>query len=377
MNYSSAKVYEKELNALIAETTQTSEQLLREQEQKIESTLNEIIQSVKSMAQENDLVQITSDSMDDLGNNTMINLEDFQKNIQSSTKLLEILKLTHLEQDALDYFLRYTITSSTTLLELQSIQDPKFVKLQKEVTSLEKGQIQNHLDEIDRIKSDINKLNGKISTSTNQLNQLHLDTTNDIDDCFTLLKNLDNLENVQLNQQKTNLKNDPIMETYNAWQSYNKDIQRLNDLKEEEKQYGKSLKRATELTNNRSQSNVSANSSSNLAEEMKVINALNKLLFSSLTNNISKDITNFLINPDDKSIQFAVSNFQIRVNLTESNNILKINVSRLNGATDLACQKLTKKLGEKYLRNDSLSSNNNPLVIFAFIDDVVKDTESL
>ncbi|CDH09833.1 related to Spindle pole body component KRE28 [Zygosaccharomyces bailii ISA1307] len=199
------------------ETARFSEQSLNEQEHKVLASLREITQSVEVMNKDNRLVQLQG-YPDASKQEQIVDPSGLNEKIDTFAKLVELLKLTHLEQETLDYFLRYTI-SSTNLLQLDSVQDSKYVQLKQEVNELEKGALDVHLREIDVTKSQIVDLCKDLNKTQENINETYLETTNVLDDCETLLGQLTQLRaEKQTSEEADTVEDNPAAQTYENWQ---------------------------------------------------------------------------------------------------------------------------------------------------------------
>lgn len=225
--------YGTRIKELEDETAQFSEQSLNEQEQKALASLREITQSVEVMNKDNTLVQLDGHP-EAAKHEQIVDPTCLKEKIDTFAKLVELLKLTHLEQETLDYFLRYTI-SSTNLLQLDSVQDSKYVQLKQEVDELEKGALDVHLREIDVTKNQIADLCKDLNKTQETINETYLDTTNALDDCETLLGELTQLRaEKQTSEEADTLEDNPAAQTYENWQLLQESKADLLRLEQEE-----------------------------------------------------------------------------------------------------------------------------------------------
>ncbi|QLQ78687.1 hypothetical protein HG537_0B00370 [Torulaspora globosa] len=176
-----------EVRVLEDVTTRGSEQTLRNQEQRLVSAIREITQSITSMSHENSLVklgdaEVTGGDVDVV----TIDVNSLPERIAEFDKLIELLKMMHLEQETLDFFLRYTI-SSAELLQLKTMHDPQYVEMENAVKELEHDIQEAHHRWIDETKLQISNAAEKIVKDQDTVNELYLETADILDDCDQLL----------------------------------------------------------------------------------------------------------------------------------------------------------------------------------------------
>ncbi|CCE63477.1 hypothetical protein TPHA_0E03880 [Tetrapisispora phaffii CBS 4417] len=227
--------FKNELRNIEETVTQASTEVLNEQEQRYQTTINEITQSIVSVSNGQDFIKLykgdqqLSDVIDE-NESLVIDPRNLKDNLLKVNKLVELLKLTYLEKDTLDYFLRYTLTS-TNLLALESEDDPKFLELQKQVASMEQNALIDKLQSVENAKEEILNKNKELSMKQDQINNMYLDTTGIIDDCWEMLDELETLKRLQNENTISNKDAAPdnkvekdndaeiIKETYEEWQT--------------------------------------------------------------------------------------------------------------------------------------------------------------
>lgn len=180
--------YGSEVKGLEDETTRGSELELALQEKRAMAAVEEITQSITSMAQENDLIEVENDK--NLTGNAIVDPSKLSDKIAEFEKFVELLKLTHLEQDTLDFFLRYTI-SSAELLRLKSTQDSKYLDLENEVKQLERGISEDLQRDIDNTKLMILSGTEELAKDQDKVNEEFLATTEVLEECEQLIGELE------------------------------------------------------------------------------------------------------------------------------------------------------------------------------------------
>lgn len=207
-------------------TARGSEQTLRDQEQRLISAIREITQSISSMSHENDLVKL--DGIDGKADSIAIDLSSLLERIGEFDKLMELLKMTHLEQETLDFFLRYTI-SSTEFLQLKTTHDPQYVEMESEVKELEHNIQEAHHRWIDETKLQISNAAEQIVKDQDTVNELYLETTDILDECDQLLVEVEKLrEEKERSKEQTKSQQPPVTKVFEEWDEVRKS---QNDLK--------------------------------------------------------------------------------------------------------------------------------------------------
>lgn len=221
--------FKKEVGDLEDVATRVSEQTLRDQEQRFNSAINEITQSITSMSHDNDLVMLHGD---EVGNTdtVVINPSRFGERINEFDKLIELLKMTHLEQETLDFFLRYTI-SSADLLQLKTTQDPQYVELDNSVRESEHDIDEAHHRWIDDTKLQISRDAEKLAKDQDIVNELYLETADILEDCENLIMEVEKLrEEKEGHKAQAERERTPIAAVHEEWEEirrYQNDFKHL------------------------------------------------------------------------------------------------------------------------------------------------------
>lgn len=205
--------FESEVTSLEDAAAKASEKTLKDQEQRFDSAVREITQSITSMSHENTLVQIDGKS-----ENVVINPSVFATKIADFDKLIELLKMTHLEQETLDFFLRYTI-SSTDFLQLKTTYDAQYVELENSVKELESNIEEAHDRRIDGIKCQISNDGEKLTRNQDAVNELYLETTDILDNCEQLIGELESLrKEKEHRRQQAEQSEEPLTKVQEKWE---------------------------------------------------------------------------------------------------------------------------------------------------------------
>lgn len=225
--------YEVRIKKLEGQTTYYCEQTLSEQEQRVLASLREITQNVLAMEQENSLVEIKGELESEQESELVIDPSNFREKIDTFVELVELLKITHLEQETLDNFLRYTISSSN-LLHINSVQDAKHVELESQVRELEQSTLERHKREIEATKSQINNLCRELTKTQDFINETFLETSNSLEECDSLLNELIHLRmEKQTSEEADTIEDDPASQTFEDWELLQKSKAELQSLHEE------------------------------------------------------------------------------------------------------------------------------------------------
>lgn len=227
MVYEILNDYRAEIKELEDQTARNSDQILELQERRFLEAVREMTQSVVTVSRENELLRLSEDA-GIAGNQQVVDFAAMAEKIGEFDKLIELLKVTYLEQEALDFFLRYTI-SSTDVLHLSSLYDEKYVKLEEDVNNLENDGLKTHLEEIEDIELNIKKSGDELAKSQDKVNEILLETADVLDNCDQMMEELDLLrkEHRKKNENLRKNEEDPLVKTYKDWQ----------DLKVVEKEY--------------------------------------------------------------------------------------------------------------------------------------------
>ncbi|CEP64277.1 Kre28p LALA0_S11e00474g [Lachancea lanzarotensis] len=167
------------------ETTSLSEQVLQDQETHYSETVQQLQRSAQQLVEDNEfLFEMVDPSAE-------IDPKIVSTHIQEVSQLLERLKNTHLEQEMLDNFLRYTLPSGNLLQQIETVQDERYVLLEKDVAHLQDEVITQLDSEVDQLREEIGHTSQKIADQREVVNELCLNTGELVDECHLLLEELE------------------------------------------------------------------------------------------------------------------------------------------------------------------------------------------
>ncbi|EDO18951.1 hypothetical protein Kpol_2002p21 [Vanderwaltozyma polyspora DSM 70294] len=376
METQAVKTIRDELRELENTVAQASDMVLSEQDHRNASAIREMTQSVIAMSKENSLISVSNeiDYNEEIGN-LAIDPSLIDEKIKQSNNFVELLKLTHLEQEALDYFLRYTI-SSTNTLELESTSDPKFVSLENEVTELENKTLTEHRDKIQEAKKDISDKSKDLANKQDQINELCLGAANSVDECWKMLNELEDIHSQRDNDVKETLSQDTtttsdlIEETYKEWSSLQTSLTELNNSKDE-------LDQLIAFKNEKHKDNDSTKirnaniKNKTITENVKMLKLLINFWESNFIVPGSKKskLSNLEVYPQTKKFQFkCAEQYTVIIQLNQNGGSIKsIEIFENDGKSVQENKNLSSLILNKY---------KNPLSsypIFQVINDIVEE----
>ncbi|CAI4379382.1 CNT_collapsed_G0013950.mRNA.1.CDS.1 [Saccharomyces cerevisiae] len=375
----SIKDYETVLTDIEDSIAVSSEEVLNNQELRLKNTLHEITSSILAINEENKFVNPlrNDESLDVEGKEVFVNPKILSAKIKEFNKLMELLKLTYLEQETLDYFFRFTL-SSTKPLQLDSEKDPQFVKLNERVNDL-KEEISNVQEsKIEQIKAEIQETGHNFAEKQDLINELYLEATGDIENCWDSLnelKNLTNKEDKNMMGEKDTILNssdsdDFVEETYTNWQ-------KLLFLQKQNQRLTKELKEMHEVKNQiirkgeQSKKEDSGHLMANESELCQSINLLTKFWEKHFLLKGSKTtILNFEIFTQLGKVQFEIKDMQyiIAISLRRFKRpmIKDITILQKAGGNIVTDIEANSKFNNKY-------RNNTKVQIFEVMDDIISE----
>ncbi|CAI1866018.1 hypothetical protein SEUBUCD646_0B06260 [Saccharomyces eubayanus] len=355
-----------------------SEEVLDKQESRLKHTLHEITSSILAINEENEFINpYRTNGVEDIGEDeSFVNPKILTSKIKELNKLMELLKLTYLEQETLDYFLRFTLSSANPL-HLNSENDPQIVVLRKRVDDLKQEISDVHESKIEEIKIEIQETSHNFAVKQDSTNELYLETTADIDSCWSSLNELKYLTNYDENLSedkdlvsKSSDSDDVVEETYVKWQN-------LLSLQKQEQKLTKQLKELHEVKSqmirNGKQSKKRDGEQSTVKEleQCQSINLLIKFWEKYfLFKGPKSPIMNFEIFSQIGKIQFEIKGllYIIVISLCDSNRLMvkDITVLQKTGGNIITNAEATIKLNDKY-------QNNNQMYIYQVMDDIISE----
>ncbi|CAI4059590.1 Kre28p SKDI_04G7290 [Saccharomyces kudriavzevii IFO 1802] len=373
----STKDYETVLRGIEDTVALSSEEILNNQELRLKNTLHEISSSILAINEENKFVNpLRNDKDSDAGEKEVyINPRILGVKIKEFNNLMELLKLTYLEQETLDYFFRFTL-SSTKPLQLKSEKDPEFVKLNEKVNHVKNEISTVYETKIEQIKTEIQETGHKFAEKQDLLNELYLETTGDIENCWDSLNELKRFTNKGDDNISTDKdpvlnpgdSNDFVEETYTNWQN-------LLSLQKQNQSLTKELKEAHEAKSRiirkgkQRQKDDSEHSTAKESELCQSVNLLVKFWEKYFLFKGSKaTILNFEIFTQLGKVQFEIKDtkYIIVVSLSDLKRpmIKDITILQKKGGNIVTNVEVSSKFNDKY-------RNNNRIQIFEVMDNII------
>ncbi|SCU96389.1 LADA_0H00650g1_1 [Lachancea dasiensis] len=212
------------------ETTTLSEQVLQDQETHYVETVEQLKQSVQQLIEDNEFL------FEAVPPKVEIDLASISRHIADLSRLVDSLKSTHLEQETLDNFLRYTIPSNDLSHLLDSEQDERYVSALHSVAELRDGAMAELDIGVNQLKHEIGQTSQKIADQREVVNELCLSTGDLVDQCHTLLEELEkpsDLAGMDLDNKSESLTPEPSAEeTLNALQALKENVNQRSHLKQ-------------------------------------------------------------------------------------------------------------------------------------------------
>lgn len=347
MSNETAEDYKYKMKELEDETAKASEQALINQEERLHAVVREMTQSITTMSRDNELVDLTeSNGKNDDVDQHVINSACMGEKIEEFNKLIELLKLTHLEQETLDYFLRYTISSSD-LLQLNSIYDKKYVDLENKVNTLEQQILETNHQEIEETKQEIFNTSEDLAKAQDRINETYLETTHVLDDCYQMITELETLrEGHKIRKEELKKEKDPILEIYNEWELLRETTLEYRALEEQTKR--------SEIIKKSYENRVAGGEAQHSESDPKVIevcSTLDHLIRLWQSKFLPKSgWKNLEIYPQTRKFQFEVSNiFTVIITLDERKVLNDVEIYKKNDKTIGIDQTLQTKFKQENL----------------------------
>ena len=270
--------YRAELDALLKQNELLSNEVLVNRHEEVRTHLNEIQASISLLAQDcPDIVFLDrqgggppgtnyndggNDNDDDndvmSGGKTVVDFECFKEKVAGLDALRSTQMAAYLERDSMDNFLRYVVKSNTGSLPVSSLEDPVFLELREKVHTLESRKIPEVEDEIGSIKLKSSGLSQEIFDMDCQTKEVCTEIAEELDSCFALLDELNELQAQVRRQGENSLK----AELENAREAYNQ-LTRVQALERERSKLQQELDKHSrqEFNNNNNNNNGSGSGS--------------------------------------------------------------------------------------------------------------------
>ncbi|SCV02858.1 LANO_0G00672g1_1 [Lachancea nothofagi CBS 11611] len=305
-----------QLGSIEEETTTLSEQVLQDQETHYAETVDQVKHSLKQLVEDNEFI------FEPVPQPTDIDLRCIPKRISDLGKLAEQLKTTHLEQEMLDNFLRYTIPSAD-LLQMESSQDERFVSLSENVHHLRDEVITELDSDVNELKHEIGQASQKIADQREVVNELCLDTGELVDQCHTLLQELENstdrLETEQEGESREIYDVPSTEETLTILQSLKEKLSQKSHLEHHIEHLEQTKTSLSSILETRDQNVQESNSA--LIDACMSYDALIQFWSNKL---IHKEIKNLEVFPKSGKFQFTFQKVEIVISLSHLGTISKV-----------------------------------------------------
>ena len=337
--------YRAELDALLKQNELLSNEVLVNRHEEVRTHLNEIQASISLLAQDcPDIVFLDregggppgtnyndggNDNDDDdvmSGGKTVVDFECFKEKVAGLDALRSTQMAAYLERDSMDNFLRYVVKSNTGSLPVSSLEDPVFLELREKVHTLESRKIPEVEDEIASIKLKSSGLSQEIFDMDCQTKEVCTEIAEELDSCFALLDELNELQAQVRKQGENSLK----AELENAREAYNQ-LTRVQALEKERSKVQRELDKHSrqEFINNNNNGSGSSGSDSNIPETSKSdtvqVNTL-ELLIKLLEKNLVPEldaVSDFHADSTKSTVTFKVRRtipVEIRLDSTSNGN---------------------------------------------------------
>ncbi|SCW02999.1 LAFE_0G00716g1_1 [Lachancea fermentati] len=327
---------ESQLHELEVQVTSLSDEVLKQQEHHHVQAIEQLKQSVAQVAEGNEFVLTDNDP------SAVVDPNCIPGKISEFSQLTEILKVTHLEQESLDNFLRYTI-SSGDLAQLESVNDEKYVSLNAEIENLRENVIEGLNTEIDKQKLHIIQSSQNIAEKRKLVNETCLEITNLLEDCWKLASELEQLNGEQIDEHKE--MQDNTLEITNAlWESLQEQTIKHSQLEAR-------LKILTSTRNSLERVQAKQGSGVNLDGSMKeACDSYQRLCDFWQNSFVNAEIKNLKVYPQSNRLQFECLKMDIIITLNDFG-IYQINVYD-NNIPDVDIHNIRKNIEQLKSRSD-------------------------
>lgn len=303
MSYINTEEYLEQINTLTVENDKISNENLIEQQKRFQDLNTDLLQSIQLLVSDYpELVSIidknTSSSNDD--DDRFIDFECLDDKIIDFNKIILSLRMIYLEQESLDNFLRYTISSTTKDLPITSIEDPKLIAVEEEVKHLENEVIVTRQTELSDIKRLISEKSVSMFNDDCKIKELCIETSEQIEECERILEEINTLQRAKREKGKRESQDKitKISKTYGKWQN----IKRLESTNEKLlRQIESCIKQKQSIGDSKATEGESISQSS-IVIKYKAVKVLIKLLQKELLPRLYSNIHNIEIDSITNSI---------------------------------------------------------------------------
>ncbi|KAL3232105.1 Spindle pole body component KRE28 [Nakaseomyces bracarensis] len=284
--------FEEQLSVLQEAVTSSSERVLAIQEERANSTLKEIDQSIRKLVGDVGYLEVDGEFE--------VDPRELKGKSVELDSLLEFLKQLYWKQETLDLFLKYTVASNVEDI-VKSEDSPEYISLESEVSHLQREMLSRN-GTIKGISEAIEHTSQQIAERQDKINEVYLDTSNELSSCWDLLDELKDLQEDKNNKQKVeengeedeDIKN--VKECYKEWESIENLTKLHNNLQFQ----------VEEISSVRNTMETSEKESSieKLQELQYLIDLWKKRIFFT----ISDKVSDLLLFPYSRKVQMKIAN---------------------------------------------------------------------
>ncbi|GMM58090.1 hypothetical protein DAKH74_047060 [Maudiozyma humilis] len=220
MDYINTQTYRADLTALSRTSNELASANLGEQANRYGELNADIRQSLQLLAQDHpDVLSIDREQP-----GTIVDFEQLGTRIREFNDIISSLRMLYLEQESLDNFLRYTISSGSRELPVTSVDDPVLMALEQEVQQLEQGTVEASQRELAAIKDEISAQGTRLFSDDCTIKELCVQTGETIEECQALLDEIDEVQETRRASEARQRQDreDTVTKTYDVWQDVSK-----------------------------------------------------------------------------------------------------------------------------------------------------------
>ncbi|CDO92695.1 unnamed protein product [Kluyveromyces dobzhanskii CBS 2104] len=292
--------YHSEVEKFEYQVTHVTEQILQEQDHLRRSTLQEYNQTIIQLVSDYDMFKAHGQS-DPSG--VSLSLEKLEQWTNG-------LKQIHLELESIDNFLRYVIPTEQSITNLSKFDESEYQGIQYEVSELRDVNIVQQEKEIESLQHQIIEKSDENLSISETIKESCLEVSQDIDQCWKLLQQLEAYEDVSQSSKDLNT-TDPTFSTYNQW--------KWNQLAESELEYLNQQLTTLRATKEKLEEVFSKRSeiqtSPKMIETFTTYQLLTQLWNTKIIQELLPDITKLEVFPQSGNLMFEVGVVEITLQI--------------------------------------------------------------
>lgn len=343
-----------------------------------QTLLREITDNVNAISAGNSLIQVNLHNKGgqvDQSTQLSIDYECLPEKIDECTNLLKSLVTLYLKQESLDQFLRITISNNKEdLLHIKSVQDPRYRNLESQVKILKEDNVDERDKEIKQLKDDIRNICQDILTTEEQMEDLMRSSERELDECSSLLKELEELEANRV-KQMSKIESKEINEI-NEYERFIKCSNEVKLLTQEQKDLQEEVNRLHANGTSKQEKGVADTPRKDamvlelkkIQNENKIMNKLVDIQAKHLLTNYGSNITDlkFIYSDSKKGITFqSQGKYNVEIILNVNNNSFD-SVNIWEKKTNLRINELEKDVNDKFYQLNNIfqiiNYTNNKLI---------------